>query len=58
MREWISDQNLVLGSAVASILFLSLFAGMLVWVFRPGSRQQYRERARLPLDDGRLPGAR
>ena len=58
MREWISDRSLVIGSAVAAILFLSLFAGMLVWVFRPGSRQQYRERARLPFDDSRLPGAR
>ena len=51
LREWFSDQSLVLGSAVAAVLFLSLFAGMLVWVFRPGSRQQYRDRARLPLDE-------
>ena len=51
MREWWSDQAQIVWAGVALALFLSLFAGMLVWVFRPGSRSQYHERARMPLDD-------
>jgi cbb3-type cytochrome oxidase subunit 3 len=58
MRELFSDQTLGMWAAIACVLFLALFAGMLLWVFRPGSREQYRDAARLPLDDSRLPGAR
>lgn len=52
MREWMTDQAQVLWAALALVLFLALFLGMLVWVFRPGGKRQYQDRARMPLDDG------
>jgi cbb3-type cytochrome oxidase subunit 3 len=51
MRDWWSDQAQIVWAGIALVLFLSLFIGMLLWVFRPGSRSQYKERARMPLDD-------
>ena len=50
--EWLSDQGILLGPAVALFLFFGVFLGMLAWIFRPGSRQVYDRHARLPLDDG------
>lgn len=52
IREWLTDQGLLLGPAVALFLFLGVFVAMLAWIFRPGSRRIYDEQARLPLDDG------
>jgi cbb3-type cytochrome oxidase subunit 3 len=56
MRDWLTDQAQVVWAIAATLLFFSLFAGVMIWVFRPGSRRQYREAERLPLDDGQSPG--
>jgi len=40
------------GAALGLIVFLALFAGMLFWVFRPGSKREYERSAAMPLDDG------
>ncbi len=40
------------GAALGLIVFLALFVGMLVWVFRPGSKRKYERNAAIPLDDG------
>lgn len=49
-RLW-SDGVTVAGGALSLFIFLALFIGVLVWVFRPGSKRTYQRRARLPLDD-------
>jgi cbb3-type cytochrome oxidase subunit 3 len=61
IRAWLSDWmggTFALGPAFALVLFLALFAGMLVWIFRPGSTTAYDRDARLPLnanDGGNAP---
>lgn len=40
------------GAALGLIVFLALFVGMLVWVFRPGSKRKYERNAAIPLHDG------
>jgi cbb3-type cytochrome oxidase subunit 3 len=39
-----------LGS-VAMVIFVSVFLGALIWMFRPGSKQAYAARSQLPLSD-------
>jgi cbb3-type cytochrome oxidase subunit 3 len=53
IKEWVSDQSLMLGPAFAMVLFLVLFVVVLVWIFRPGSRRVYEHEAQLPFDEGR-----
>ncbi len=36
---------------VAIIIFMSVFLGALVWMFRPGSKQAYAIRSQMPLVD-------
>lgn len=55
INEWLTDQEIIIGPAVALVLFLGIFIGMLTWIFRPGSRQTYERDAQLPFDDGRTP---
>ena len=50
IRTWLADQGFLWGPGTALILFLALFIGVLVWVFRPGSRETYEQEARLPLE--------
>jgi cbb3-type cytochrome oxidase subunit 3 len=55
IRAWLSDWMggvFALGPAFVLLLFLALFAGMLVWIFRPGSKATYDRDARLPLEGG------
>lgn len=49
--SWLADQGYLLGPAAALLLFMLIFAAVLVWIFRPGSTQVYEQEARLPLDD-------
>jgi cbb3-type cytochrome oxidase subunit 3 len=42
--------------ALALLLFLAVFIGAVVWLFRPASDEIYRYQARLPLDDERKRG--
>lgn len=57
IRNWLSDQGITLGPAIALIIFLVVFVGVLAWVFRPGSRRIYEHESRLPLDDDEGAGA-
>lgn len=52
MRAWLADQGLLLAPAFALALFLTIFVGVLVWIFRPGSRQVYDREALLPFEEG------
>jgi cbb3-type cytochrome oxidase subunit 3 len=36
---------------IGIVVFLGLFLGMLVWVFRPGSRRIYDAGAQIPFAD-------
>jgi cbb3-type cytochrome oxidase subunit 3 len=51
ISNWLTDQGYLLGPAVALLLFLLIFAIVLVWIFRPGSTEAYEREAMLPLDD-------
>jgi len=51
IASWLSDQELLLGPTVALLLFLLVFAGVLVWIFRPGSDAAYEHEAMLPFTD-------
>jgi cbb3-type cytochrome oxidase subunit 3 len=35
----------------ASVVVLLVFLGILVWVFRPSSNEQYEQAGKIPLDD-------
>ena len=53
---WLSDQGYLLGPAFALLVFLAVFVGMLLWIFRPGSGHTYEREAQLPFDEGAHPG--
>ena len=38
------------GPGLALVLFLVFFVAIMIWVYRPGSRNVYQESARLPLE--------
>lgn len=47
----LSQTDLIIFPVFAFVLFASIFAGVLFWVFRPGSRAVYDARSRMSLDD-------
>lgn len=50
IRSLLLDSG-IWGAALGLVLFLALFVGMVVWVFRPGARRTYEHSAEIPLDD-------
>ncbi|PRP96600.1 Cbb3-type cytochrome oxidase component FixQ [Enhygromyxa salina] len=36
---------------ISTVLFVAVFLGAIYWMFRPGSKQAYAQRSRMPLDD-------
>lgn len=36
---------------ISTLIFVGVFIGALYWVLRPGAKQTYESRARMPLDD-------
>ena len=50
-REVMTDMGMTLGPSVALLLFVGLFVAVVLWIYRPGSRQTYQDEARLPLED-------
>lgn len=36
---------------VAMVIFVTVFLGALIWMFRPGSKQAYAARSQMPLSD-------
>jgi cbb3-type cytochrome oxidase subunit 3 len=57
ISSWLSDQGLLLGPAVALLLFLFVFIAVLVWIYRPGSTAIYEHEAGLPFSEGESGGA-
>ena len=50
MSGILSQTNLLIFPLFAFVLFSSIFAGVLFWVFRPGSRAVYDARSRMALE--------
>ncbi len=40
----------VLGTA-SLVFFFLFFVGVLIWVFRPGSKEKYKKWGKIPLDE-------
>ena len=55
IRNVMTDMGMTLGPTVALLLFVLLFILVMLWIYRPGSREIYEEEARLPLDDASTP---
>lgn len=49
--EIISLSEYAFLAEIAIVLFVGVFVGSIVWMFRPGSKRAYAERSRMPLDD-------
>jgi cbb3-type cytochrome oxidase subunit 3 len=51
--NWVKQLELAisLGPTLVTILFVSVFVGALVWIYRPGSKRYYNDQAQLPLQD-------
>ena len=50
MSGILSRTDLLTLPLVALGVFMAIFVGAIVWIFRPGSADAYRERARMVLD--------
>ncbi len=51
LRDFLLGSDLLDLPLVGMFLFMALFAGVVVWVFRPGQRERGRRLAALPLED-------
>ena len=47
----LSRTDLLVLPEIALVLFLMVFVGALIWIFRPGSKNTYDRRSLLPLTD-------
>jgi cbb3-type cytochrome oxidase subunit 3 len=50
MSGILSRTDLLLLPRVSLTLFVGIFVGMVVWIFRPGASKGYEARARMALD--------
>lgn len=49
MMDFLADRSLM--GTISLLFFFIFFAGVLAWVFRPGSAEKYRELGHIPLND-------
>lgn len=57
-REILSNTDLLVLPELTLFIFLAIFVGALLWIYRPGSRDFYDRRGRMPLEeDPANPGA-
>jgi|Wag4MinimDraft_6_1082665.scaffolds.fasta_scaffold140655_2 cbb3-type cytochrome oxidase subunit 3 len=42
------------GPTVGVVICLSVFIGVLFWVYRPGARRFFEEAGKMPLEDGEV----
>jgi cbb3-type cytochrome oxidase subunit 3 len=57
IRDVLSHFHLPLLSCVGLLLFMGVFIGALMWVFRRGSKEFYQKLSDLPLDRVQQDGA-
>ncbi|MCA9652108.1 MAG: cbb3-type cytochrome c oxidase subunit 3 [Myxococcales bacterium] len=53
-NEILSRTDLLFLPELSLVLFLLIFVGALVWIFRPGAKAAYERRSRLPLLDDEI----
>lgn len=53
-NEILSRTDLLLLPELSLLIFMAIFVGTLVWIFRPGATAAYERRSRLPLADDEL----
>lgn len=51
MKDALMLSELAWLGAVAIVIFVAVFVGALLWTLRPGAKQTYAQRARMPLSD-------
>lgn len=51
-QELLSQFPAPMAVGLALFIFLTVFVGLLLWVFRKGSSKVYSDIEKLPLDDG------
>ena len=58
-RELLSSLDSTVLPELAVLIFITVFILSVIWMYRPGAREFYAQRALLPLDDDAkpLPGA-
>ena len=52
-RQVFENFDLTILPSIGMILFLSVFLGMVIWVFRRNSKQIYNEMSQIPLEEER-----
>ncbi len=52
-RQVFENFDLTILPSIGMILFLSVFLGMVIWVFRKNSKQIYSEMSQIPLEEER-----
>lgn len=50
MKSFFANPDLGL---IGLLFFFLFFCGVLVWVFRPGSKKKYEQNANIPLDENK-----
>jgi cbb3-type cytochrome oxidase subunit 3 len=53
-QEVLSNFEWIYLSVFGLLLFLTLFLGMLAWIWRKDSKKTYEEASRLPFQEGEL----
>ncbi len=51
MKDVLALSDFAWLGSVAIVIFVTVFVGALIWMFRPGSKQAYAVRSRMPLTD-------
>ncbi len=51
MKDILALSDLAWLGTVSIVIFMTVFLGSLVWMFRPGSKQAYAARSQMPLSD-------
>ncbi|GEM_PF-5785439 len=51
LREWLSRSDLLDLPVLATLIFMVLFLGIVVWAFLPRFREEHENMAGKPLED-------
>jgi cbb3-type cytochrome oxidase subunit 3 len=51
MKDILAFSDLAWFGTLAMVIFMTVFLGALIWMFRPGSKQAYAARSQMPLSD-------
>lgn len=51
LSDIIGNAGLSIYAQIALVIFVVVFVAIIVWVFRPGTRERFRRDAMMPLDD-------